>query len=339
MGLVDSYAALVCDLDGVVYRGHLAVPHAVEALRACAVPVLYATNNASRTPADVATHLRDLGLVDVEDAQVVTSAQAGARHLAEQLPRGAQVLAVGGEGVFEALRHEGLVALSPLEARAQSSPHCRAVLQGYGADVTAADLAEAAYAVQAGALWVATNADGTLPTDRGIAPGNGTLVAAVARAAGRDPVVVGKPHAPLYLLCAEVAHGDPASILAVGDRLDTDIAGAVEAGMDSVLVLTGVDSATSLAAAPPTMRPTYVLADLRGLYAAYAPVTSGGDGWWECAGHRRRIVDGAWQVEGDDAEAVEVLRAAVAAVHARLDRGELDQQAARRLVSEVQSRQ
>jgi len=338
MSLTDDYAALVCDLDGVVYRGHLAVPHAVEALRACAIPVLYATNNASRTPADVAAHLRELGLSDVGDAQVVTSAQAGARHLAEHLPSGSRVLAVGGEGVFEALRQEQLAAVSAAEARGQNGPFCSAVLQGYGADVTAADLAEAAYAVQAGALWVATNTDGTLPTDRGTSPGNGTLVAAVARATGQEPVVVGKPHAPLYLLCAEVAHDDPASILAVGDRLDTDIAGAVEAGMDSVLVLTGVDSAATLAAAPPSMRPTYVLSDLRGLHAAYASVSSR-DGWWECAGHRRRVVDGGWQVGGEDAEAIEVLRAAVAAVHARLDDGDLDEQEARRLVSEVESRQ
>ena len=336
VSLLEAYAAVVCDLDGVVYRGHAAVPHAVEALSSCPVPVLYATNNASRSPLEVVAHLRELGLTGVGEKDVVTSAQAGARHLARHLPTGSRVLAVGGPGVAEALTGEGLVPVSPQEARAAvPGADCAAVLQGYGAQLTAADLAEAAYAVQAGALWVATNTDGTLPTDRGTAPGNGTLVAAVERAAGRPPVVVGKPHAPLYLLCAEVAHDDPSSILAIGDRLDTDIAGAVEAGMDSALVLTGVDSAASLAMAPASLRPTYLLADLRGLHAAYlAPRPAGDGGWWECGGHRRRLVDGAWEADGS-AGRIEVLRAAVAAVHHGLDRGDLDEAAARRLVSEV----
>jgi HAD superfamily hydrolase (TIGR01450 family) len=339
VALLEAYAAVVCDLDGVVYRGHVAVPHAVEALSACPVPVLYATNNASRAPLEVAAHLRDLGLTGVGEKDVVTSAQAGARHLARHLPSGSRVLAVGGPGVAEALTGEGLVPVSPHEARlADPGAGCAAVLQGYGAQLTAADLAEAAYAVQAGALWVATNTDGTLPTDRGTAPGNGTLVAAVERAAGSSPVVVGKPHAPLYLLCAEVAHDDPSSMLAIGDRLDTDIAGAVEAGMDSALVLTGVDSAVSLAGARSPMRPTYLLADLRGLSTAYLAPQPAGDGWWVCGSHRRRVVGGTWEADGG-AGRIEVLRTAVAAVHDALDRGDLGEADARRLVSEVRAPQ
>ena len=264
--LVARYAAVVCDLDGVVYRGPSAVPHAVEVLSALSVPVLYATNNASRSPADVAAHLRELGLACTPEA-VATSSQAGARLLADRLPAGSPVLAVGGAGVATALAEAGLEPVRPADADA-ADVAVDAVLQGYGPDVTASDLAEAAYAVQAGATWVASNTDGTLPTDRGVAPGNGSLVAAVERAVGTPPhLVAGKPGPPLYLLCAERLDLPSGRLLAVGDRLDTDIEGAVAAGMDSLLVLTGVDDLHACLEAPAHRRPTWVAPDLRALLA------------------------------------------------------------------------
>ena len=262
--LVSRYAAVVCDLDGVVYRGPTAVPGAIEVLSSLEVPVLYATNNASRAPAEVADHLRRLGL-DCEPDAVATSSQAGAWLLSERLDTGSPVLAVGGEGVGLALGEAGLRPVSPDEAAEAGT--FSAVLQGYGPQVRASDLAEAAYAVQAGALWVATNTDATLPTDRGIAPGNGSLVGAVSNAVGRAPdVVAGKPSPPLYLLCAERLGVDAPSVLAVGDRLDTDIEGAVAAGIDSLLVLTGVDDLTACLGAPPHRRPTWVAPDLSVLH-------------------------------------------------------------------------
>ena len=262
--LVARYAAVVCDLDGVVYRGPTAVPHAVEVLGGLDVPVLYATNNASRSPADVATHLRALGLACTPDA-VATSSQAGAWLLADRLAEGSPVLAVGGAGVSAALAEAGLRPVLPADAR--HTP-VEAVLQGYGPAVTATDLAEAAYAVEGGATWVATNTDGTLPTDRGVAPGNGSLVAAVERAVGHPPhLVAGKPAPPLYQLCAGRLELPVDRVLAVGDRLDTDIEGAVAAGMDSLLVLTGVDDLRACLAAPPQRRPTWVAPDLRALLA------------------------------------------------------------------------
>ena len=260
--LVARYAAVVCDLDGVVYRGGTAVPHAVEVLGALDLPVLYATNNASRAPQDVAAHLRDLGLPCAPDS-VATSSQAGAWLLHDRLEPGSPVLAVGGAGVATALEEAGLRAVL---ATAADHPPVSAVLQGYGPAVTAADLAEAAYAVQGGATWVATNTDGTLPTDRGVAPGNGSLVSAVERAVGAPPeLVAGKPMPPLYLLCAQRLDLPVERVLAVGDRLDTDIEGAVAAGMDSLLVLTGVDDLRACLLAPPHQRPTFVAPDLRGL--------------------------------------------------------------------------
>lgn len=257
-GGLGPIEALVCDLDGVVYRGPVAIPHAVAALRAVSVPIRYATNNASRTPEAVAEHLRSLGL-DVSAADVITSAQAGAAAIAERLP-GARVLAVGGAGVHHALQEAGLETTS-------RSDGVDAVLQGYGPEVCAADLAEAAYAVRAGAWWVATNTDTTLPNDRGLAPGNGALIRAVEMAAGRPPDrVCGKPFPDLYLVAADSLGVDPVKILAVGDRLDTDIAGANAAGMPSVLVLTGVADRDAAHTATADRQPSLIIDDLRGLH-------------------------------------------------------------------------
>lgn len=275
--LVAGYRGIVCDLDGVVYRGADAVPYAVEALtRARAErPIVYATNNASRTAATVAAQLVGLGL-SVHPHEVVTSAQAGACRLAADLGAGALVLVVGGAGVSEAVSGAGLTP------RTAAEPGIRAVLQGYGPQVSAADLAEAAFAVAGGATWVATNTDRTLPTERGIAPGNGTLVAAVATATGATPIVVGKPYPPLYHLAADVLGTRPAETLAIGDRLDTDIAGATRTGMDSAWVLTGVDGLVELAASAAT--PTYALLDLSELHHGYR--VDRVDGGWVCDGVR-----------------------------------------------------
>lgn len=261
MRLVDRYDALVCDLDGVVYRGDPAVPHAVESLSAAGIPIQFATNNASRPPRQVADHLRRLGL-DITDDSVATSSQAAAWVLTRHLDPGASVLAIGGEGVADALREAGFVPVR------SADDHPAAVVQGYGPDVSAADLAQAAYAVQRGALWMATNTDHTLPTADGYAPGNGALVLAVGAAVGRGPdLIAGKPDEPLYLMCAERLGVAPNRVLAIGDRLETDIVGAHQAGMDSLLVLTGVHGVSDAVAAPVQARPTWVARDLRGLLA------------------------------------------------------------------------
>ena len=257
--LIENYDALLLDLDGVVYVGSAAVPHAVESIRAArarGVLTAYVTNNASRPPAVVGEHLRVLGL-EVADHDVVTSAQAGAREVASRVPPGSKVLAVGGPGVPEALRARGL---EPVHL-ATDGPV--AVLMGYGPDVSWRELAEASYAVAEGALFVATNTDMSIPTSRGIAPGNGALVAAVTSATGREPIVAGKPHAPLIEESIErVGARRP---LMVGDRLDTDIEAGHVSAIASLLVLTGVTGVEELLAAPRHRRPTYVAADLRGL--------------------------------------------------------------------------
>jgi len=294
--LAQGFDGIVCDLDGVIYRGQVAVPHAVDSLlsaMAAGVLVVYATNNASRAPADVAAHLAALGLPGPV-SRVVTSAQAGARHVADLFPQGARVLAVGGPGVSLALQEAGLLPVTASGTR--SGQPVVAVVQGYGAQVAWTDLAETAYAVQAGAVWVATNIDSTLPTDRGVAPGNGALVGAVRHAVGVDPVVVGKPHTPLYDLSVSVLGTSLDRTLAIGDRLDTDIMGATAAGMDSLFVFGGVHGWVDVAGAGQSSRPRYVATDLRSLHLAYAePVQDLRDpSRWVCGGAQ------AWVSEPGD---------------------------------------
>jgi HAD superfamily hydrolase (TIGR01450 family) len=323
--LIKGFDGIVCDLDGVIYRGREAVPHAVESLLAAVSAgclLVYATNNASRPPAEVAAHLDSLGL-DGPVSRVVTSAQAGARYLAERCPRGSGVLAVGGAGVSLALREAGLLPVTAPSVQSGESPV--AVLQGYGAGVAWTDLAEVAYAVQAGALWVATNTDSTLPTDRGLAPGNGALVGAVREAVNVDPVVVGKPHTPLYDLSVSVLGTTVDRTLAIGDRLDTDIRGATAAGMESLFVFGGVHGWADVVQAEPASRPRYVATDLRSLHLAYAePVQDPGDpAGWVC-GEAKASVAASGDLMVSRAGALnERLRAALAALwHAGDVRGQ-----------------
>jgi HAD superfamily hydrolase (TIGR01450 family) len=250
---------LLVDLDGVVYRGRAALPHAVASLRSAkdaGLAIAFVTNNAARPPDVVAAHLRDLGL-EVDDSDVVTSAQAGAREVAARVPAGSAVLAIGGPGVVEALRGRGF------EVVERADQPLAAVVMGFGPDVSWRELAEASYAVEAGALFVATNTDASIPTARGTAPGNGTLVGAVIAATGRTPLVAGKPFAPL--MRESIERVDARAPLVVGDRLDTDIEAGHVNGIPSLLVLTGVTAIDRLLDARPDHRPTFVSADLRGL--------------------------------------------------------------------------
>lgn len=270
---LDDADVLLLDLDGVVYRGSAVVPRAQEALeavRSSGVRVGYITNNASRTAAAVAEQLTGFGLAAQPD-DIVTSPQAAVRLLADRLPAGARVLVIGGEGLRSVVLEAGFV----LAAGADDAPD--AVVQGFAPELGWQDLAEAAFALaDPDRLWIATNTDWTIPVDRGIAPGNGTLVSAVHAAVGRLPVVAGKPETPLFTTAVE--RFSARRPFFVGDRLDTDIKGANAAGMPSALVLTGVDGVKELLAAAPDSRPRFVLADLRGLLAPYPDIRRRGDG-------------------------------------------------------------
>lgn len=318
--LAECYEGIVCDLDGVVYRGTDAVPHAVAALkdaRAGGTRIVYATNNASRPPREVCDQMAAFGLT-LEPGDVVTSSQAGAHALAQGLPPGSTVLAVGGEGVSLALREVGLEPVRPGDPAATRP--VAAVLQGLGRDVSWADLAEAAFAINGGARWVATNADTTLPTHRGIAPGNGALVGVVRHAVDVDPTVVGKPEPPLYELAAAVLGTPIERTLAIGDRLDTDLQGAVNTGMDGLYVATGVSSPRDVALAGPEQRPRYLARDLRALHRAYGEAVREQDGWVACDGVRSRVLNGRIEMTGDGGGDAR-LRAVIVACWAAADDG------------------
>ena len=277
---MSGYDALLVDLDGTVYKGPSAIDGAVESLEAvrATATVSFVTNNASRGPDEVADHLRELGLT-LETGDVVTSAQAGAAVLAEQCEPGARVLVVGTEALCEEVR---LVGLEPVRAE-EDEPV--AVVQGHSPETGWPILAEATLALRRGAVWVACNVDPTLPHERGMLPGNGSFVAALKLASDREPQVAGKPAAPLLEQAIERAGAQRP--LVVGDRLDTDIAGAHAVDADSLLVLTGVSTAADLLVAGPGYRPTFLGADLRVL----------GDGL-----EATRIVDGepaGWQAHRD----------------------------------------
>lgn len=265
--LVSHYGALICDLDGVVYRGASAVSGAVQALCSTLAsdrPVVFATNNASREPRVVEHHLSALG-VDNGSWSVVSSAQAAATFVADRVGPGSSVMAVGGPGVAQALRDVDLRPFAAASRRRHGQ--AAAVVQGAGTNVNWRDLAETAHQVRAGALWVATNPDRTIPTGRGLAPGNGALVAAVQCAVDVAPIVVGKPEPLLYELAMSRLAVGAGEVLVVGDRLDTDIAAAHAAGMDSLFVLSGVHGIRDLVFCPPEARPTYVGRDLGVLLA------------------------------------------------------------------------
>ncbi|MGO1839166.1 MAG: HAD-IIA family hydrolase [Candidatus Microbacterium stercoravium] len=273
---LDGVDVVLADLDGVVYAGPGPIPHAVESLNRAESEgrrLGYITNNASRTDASVAQHLTELGLHTQPD-DVVTSPQAAVRLLKGKVPEGSTILVVGGEGLVVELEKSGYV----VTRSADDAP--AAVVQGFNPDVAWTDLAEAAFALatpedEGGIPWIATNTDWTIPRERGVAPGNGTLVSAVHTAVGRLATVAGKPEAPIYH--AATARFEASKALFIGDRLDTDIQGAQAANMDSALVLTGIDRPKHVLAAAEYSRPTYILGDLRELFEPYPQVTQRGN--------------------------------------------------------------
>ncbi|WP_392669434.1 HAD hydrolase-like protein [Streptomyces sp. LN785] len=315
--LSEAYDTALLDLDGVVYAGGHAIAHAVDSLgtaRDGGMHLAYVTNNALRPPAAVAEHLTELG-VPAESADVITSAQAVARLMADQLPSGARVLVVGGEGLKVALVERGLV---PVES-ADDDPV--AVAQGYGGpDMAWGRFAEAAYAINRGVPWYASNTDLTIPSARGIAPGNGAAVEVVRIATGAEPQVAGKPLPPMHR--ETVLRTGAQRPLVVGDRLDTDIEGAFNGGVDSLLVLTGVTDAAQLVAAGPEHRPTYVDADLRGLLTGQPEVTETGGGFG-CGGWTAVVRGDELALQGDG-DVLDGLRALCAAAWSHAGEGACD---------------
>jgi len=269
---------VLLDLDGVVYTGDTATPGAVASIEtACEhdVPIRYITNNAFRTRRQVAERLRRLG-VAADPNEVITSSGVAADLLASRREAGAieqgPVSVVGGPGLTGPLTDAGF-EVAQARHHGSGRPLPAALVQGFTPELTWQDLAAAAYLVRAGVWWLATNLDSTLPTDSGPAPGNGALVVAVSTAAGRPPdAVAGKPATAMFALAARDAGvADMADVFVVGDRLDTDIAGAVAVGCPSMLVLTGVHGVADAAAAAPGQRPTFLGNGLAALTSDHPP--------------------------------------------------------------------
>ncbi|MFT4214164.1 MAG: HAD-IIA family hydrolase [Microbacterium sp.] len=311
---LDDVDVVLADLDGVVYAGPGALPHAIQSLNHAGQSrrVGYITNNASRRDVVVADHLRALGLDRTQPGDIVTSPQAAMRLLRERVPAPATVLVVGGDGLVHELEKAGYC----VTRSAEDDP--AAVVQGFAPEVGWAQLAEAAYALavpeeDGGIPWIATNTDWTIPQARGVAPGNGTLVSAVHTAVGRLAVVAGKPERPIF--DEAVARFGARHPLFIGDRLDTDIAGAQAAGIASALVLTGIDRPKHVLAAPVSSRPTFILGDLRELHEDYPETVVRGD--------VTAVRDAAVRIDGPDIHIVsegsapiDLVRAGCAAIWA-----------------------
>jgi HAD superfamily hydrolase (TIGR01450 family) len=307
--LAQDHDCLLLDLDGTVFRGHEPTPGAVETLAAVRSRILFVTNNASRGPAEVAKHLCAMGFTAKPD-DIVTSAQSAARLLAEQLQPAAAVLIVGTDSLAAEIRKVGLTPVR----RWSDGPV--AVVQGHSPQTSWPDLAEAALAIRGGALWVAANVDKTLPSERGLLPGNGAMVAALCAATDSAPQVAGKPEPTL--LTDALARGKFRTPLVIGDRLDTDIAGANAAGLPSLLVLCGVSTAADTVRAAVGQRTNYIAEDLRSLYARADGLRIGPHpAWYVDVGPSAVTVQSTGRDPGDP---LSVVRATASAVwNAHLD--------------------
>lgn len=315
--LASLHDALLLDLDGVVYVGPKAVPHAADALRevrSSGVACGFITNNASRTAEAVAEHLTELG-IPATSAEVITSPQAAVTVLGDFTAPGSAILVIGGAGIADELSARGY---RPVRTLAEDPV---AVMQGFAPDLSWRDLAEATFAVRAGLPWIATNLDFTFPTPEGAAPGNGAMVAMVAAVAGRQPdAVAGKPEPPLLEeAISRLASRRPVMI---GDRLDTDIEAGTRLGIPSLLVMTGVTTVHDLLHASPHLRPTYVGADLRVLLDAVPEIEWGAEPLTEArCGHALVRVIGSELVLAAQPATIDHLRAAAVLVWARADAG------------------
>lgn len=252
----EGLDGLVCDLDGVVYRGPDPIPGSVEALarlRAEGLRIVFATNNSESTVDQYLAKLGGLG-IEVEEQQIVTSGVVLAGVLAHRDVAGQKALVVGGQGMVEALEGLGVSIL-----RDPSSTKADLVVVGLDVSFDYRMLTRASIAVREGATLLASNADASYPVSGALWPGSGSILAAIEVASGRTAEVMGKPHRPMMQAVAKRLDG-ASRIAIVGDRPDTDLAGGVAMGWVTILVLSGVTSPEEVSGlAPP---PDLVLGSL-----------------------------------------------------------------------------
>lgn len=255
-----AFRYLITDMDGVLWRGKEPMPGLVEFfqfLRQRGVRFVCATNNASTSAEDLAKRLQGWG-TDVQPDEIVTSATATADYLATILPVGSRLYVIGMGGLRAALEQQGFVLADDSVA---------AVVVGIDWHLTYNHLKRAALNIRAGAKFIGTNGDRTFPNPEGIIPGNGALLAALEAATEVRPFIVGKPSPTLYQTALNRLEAAPEETLVLGDRLETDILGAVLLGMKSALVLSGVTTREQLIASD--YQPDWIFDDIQALMTAW----------------------------------------------------------------------
>lgn len=273
MTAFENIHGLIIDMDGVLWHGKTPMP-GLEAffatLRATKLPFVLATNNASLTRQQYLDKLSSMG-VDATPDEILTSSMATARYLRENLPAEKnRAFVIGEAGLKEPLIEQGfeLTTLYQLDknAEAQGNVEADIVVSGLDRTLNWDKLATATILLNQGAEFIATNADTTLPTEHGEVMGNGGVLAALTAVTGREPTVIGKPEPILYQQALEILGTQTENTIAIGDRLNTDILGAVNAGMRSLMVLTGVSSAQDIESVD--YAPTWVMDDIDAVNAA-----------------------------------------------------------------------
>lgn len=259
---LKDVTAVLFDMDGVLYRGSMPLPGVNELLsllESRGVAYACCTNNATMTPAQYEAKLARMG-IHMPAERVVTSSVATRRWLETQAPRGTGVYAIGMDGLRTALFDDGYFV--------EDEEQPAFVVVGMDFEVTYHRLRKACLLIRAGARFIGTNPDTTFPAEDGIVPGCGALLALLRAGAEVEPFVIGKPGPTMFHAAIQILGADPSRTLTIGDRLDTDIAGARAAGLASVLVLTGVTTQEALEQS--TVQPDMVFAGLPELYAAWA---------------------------------------------------------------------
>ena len=269
------------------------------------VPVGYVTNNSSRKPETIAQQLAGFG-IEASPESIIGSAQTGVEILSSIIPAGSRVLVVGGEG----LRSRVIEAGFELVLSSDEKPI--GVIQGFDPSVSWNDLAEASYSVANGAKWVATNQDWTIPREKGIAPGNGTLVSAVHTAVGQLPVFAGKPEPAIFKTATD--HFGSKQAIFVGDRIDTDIRGANRAGIASVLVMTGISTRKEALGVKKEDRPVFIIETMAELLADYDQPKKTKHGY-SCKDASVELLGNKVLVTHGDPKSIGALRAACAVIY------------------------
>ncbi len=253
--------AIVCDMDGVLWRGDAPLPGLAaffDLLRRRPLPFILATNNSSKSPADYVLKLAKMGVAEVPKSVSMTSGIATAAYLRERYSAGTRVYVLGGDGLRQALSGVGFEV---------AEDNVEIVVVGLDWDLTYSRLQRAHYLIQGGALFVGTNRDATFPMPEGLSPGAGSVIAALETSTGQTPLIVGKPQLPMFEAAVSMLGWPAGQTLMIGDRLDTDIVGAQQVGLKTALVLTGVSTLTDLETSE--IQADYVFPDLLAVVEAF----------------------------------------------------------------------